>query len=128
MNESIDKIMPILEKLAEKFNTTTDHLWEIIVGQAMVVFATNVLLYILGIIICIIGIKAMVIFFRRAILPSEEDTLDNPYGMAFVISIIVVSLITLSTTVFFLLSITNTITALVNPEYWALNEVFYLLK
>lgn len=143
MNESIDKIMPVLEKLAKEFNTTTDYLWEIMVRQAMVVFVTDLVLYVLGIIICIIGIKITFVLYKRAISILKkkkegkikekwefagDDILDSSYGIAFLVSLTITLFVSLFTIIVILYSLTNTMTALINPEYWALEKLFSVFR
>jgi hypothetical protein len=117
MNTEIAKqVSEVLDVLAQKFGSTVEHLWGILIKQAYVEGIISLVWVIISIIVGTISIKYIIKFFK------EED--DGWEGMLFAICF---GLIALSALVF-CLNINDTIRALVNPEFYAIKEIFGQLK
>lgn len=111
-----DKTAVLLQKLADKFGTTTEYLWGVMVRQAHVAAITNLIQY------AILG--AVVYFFVRWLRSDERDYED---GVSFPVALVLgIPLLIVVFIAFF--AISNTITGLANPEYWALQRVINAAK
>jgi hypothetical protein len=111
------KVTELLETLSKKLGVTISHLWDVLVNQAFV-FGIYSMLIELG------SLCFLIIFVRYCKKNAErlkEVSFDDLYFMVgacvSIILLIVSSLL-----------VYDTITALVNPEYWALEKVLKLCK
>lgn len=115
MKEMNDQTALLLEKLASKLGTTVEFLWTILLKQATLIGITNICEFILVLIVGFIFYKVC-----KYIDKIENSIFDT--DLVIVLETIVGSI----WIVFFILTVVglNTaITALINPEYWALNEI-----
>ena len=117
MNE---QIMEILRVLAEKFGTTTEFLWSVMIRQAYVTGITQIIGFILAGIF-VFGWNRYVWGLRLPEEPQEDRGVDKTFGimMARLIGVVGAGLWAL----IFLCVFTDITTALVNPEYWALKQL-----
>jgi|694.fasta_scaffold56758_5 hypothetical protein len=113
MNE---QIMGILRVLAEKFGTTTEFLWGIMVKQAYVYGITSIFVFAVTSVL-IFGWNYLV--FRYEI--PEDDDGDARFG-TYMCRLGGLMLIFIWTCLF-LSGMHDVSTALINPEYWALKQV-----
>jgi cellobiose-specific phosphotransferase system component IIC len=114
-----DKISPVLEKLADTLNTSVEFLWSVLVRQAMVSGIANIIIGSI-LIFCIYllftkGIRTLKMIFNK----------DSEVG---VIATVVFSMVAFIFSLIIIFNIKNTVTCLINPEYWALNEILEKLK
>ena len=114
----MNELTTLLEKLALQLGTTVEYLWEVLIKQAHV-FAIQ---YIVCWIILIIGSVLFYIFLKKTVEGYESDGWDET------ITWHIVPTVLLGVVVFVLLvkNLVQTgifITAIINPEYWALQEI-----
>lgn len=107
----------LLQELAERLGTTTEYLWQALVNQAPISSLTNIAIYIM--LIALIGLIA------RCSKGLTFDEVDDPKVMVFLIFGLIWLILG---TIFFMVSIHDTVTGLFNPEYWALQQILEFIK
>ena len=129
----MENLTELLAQLAEQLGTTSEYLWGVLINQARV-YAISSSLEILGMLI--IG-YALYRAHKKLSAPIEIDDHGDNYGDSSlydryeeaVIAPMVIGALIWS--VMFLISFfifSNIITAIVNPEYWALKTVMELIN
>jgi hypothetical protein len=130
--EVIKEIMPYLEKVAEQLGTTAQYLWMLQVKQAYVVGISYLLEYLVWAILFFGYYKLCRfmylkyngnLFMQNPEYQYVKDDIFTGLGWMVPSGIILVTLFIVISP-----SIINVVTLLINPEYWALNEVIKLLK
>jgi hypothetical protein len=123
MNEQQAKL---IEQLAVKLGTTTEYLWGIMCRQAQIDAIISIIL--VG--VAILGSIALVIVVRKIFKDVEQDkkwVVTN--GFDYVVPIVFwVCAGWLVFDVITIFSISNIVTALSNPEYWALEKIMEMIK
>lgn len=117
MNEQTTQL---IEQLAQKLGTTTEYLWGILIKQAPVSATIDLIYFIIIIILCVLFWRIHRYFCKTDKYSDYEDLLIIP--MVFIGSFILI----LAAMSFF--SLGDIITAFINPEYWALDEVLDAMK
>ncbi len=109
MNEAVAKLLPYLDKLAEKIDTTGAVIWEALLRQAFVLCVS----YIIQTII----LTVFTYFFVKAYtkIKGDYDYLEVAYSIFAVVLAVV--------WIFAFFEITDVVTRLFNPEYWAIKEI-----
>ena len=115
-----DQIMEILHVLAEKFGTTTEFLWGIMVRQAYVVGISQILAFVMAGLF-VFAWNRYVWSIRLPEDPQEDRGGDKTFGIMMVRLFGVVGACMWA--MMFLCGLTEITTALVNPEYWAIKQV-----
>jgi hypothetical protein len=133
VKDVVDTIMPYLAQAADKLGTTADYLWKLQVKQAYVEGITYGVQW-------IVTIVAFWILYKIFVnLNSQEVKTHDDYGRNyettkfFACCYVYVpwGLAAIANGFFTVRLITNLklmLTLLINPEYWALNQVILLLK
>lgn len=112
----MEQLEPLLRELAAQLGTTVEFLWGVLVKQAIVT-AWRDLIFSIG----YFPMSAWVSYKLWNLLESDEEDLMPIY--AFVLFIVFIFTIIIFTTV------TYTIPErLINPEYWALQQILEQLK
>lgn len=114
----------LLQKLAEKLGVASEHLWAVLVRQAPITAMAELCTLIVSLGFWIIAFR----FVNRKTTPSGDRHIsdwDNE-GKFFAWGIIILSGIV--TVILLLVALTETLTAFVNPEYWALREILRAVK
>jgi hypothetical protein len=120
-----DQIMEILRVLAEKFGTTTEFLWGIMVRQAYVYGITAIICFL---------VTSVLIFgwnwiWWRAEVDEETSRRDQGDRMFAIFMCRLGGLVLVFIwTCIFLSGMIEVTTALINPEYWAIKQVLGGLK
>lgn len=120
-----EKTETLLRELAEKFGTTGEHLWGVMVRQAYISGVTDLFVMLAWLALFII---VFYVLYRKTKKP--EPTEDNKYPSAPInddgavialwgVYAAVAALFALG----FGLSLSGIIGALMNPEYWALKQL-----
>lgn len=110
-----DKELELVKALADKLDTTAAHLWQVMIRQA---FISGVL----NLVACVIALALLGCLWRVTIVKtrSGEDwhgDIEPWWFLVAVMSLIVTALIgVLSGSI---------VTALLNPEYWALMQLIH---
>jgi uncharacterized membrane protein len=117
MNEQTAKL---IQELADKFGTTTEYLWAVLVRQAPISSTADLIV----LVISFFTLLASAYFIYWSVKGGQEASYDkeNYYLVAVIISVIacIISAIILISGVLYL----DTIAAgFCNPEYWALKQI-----
>ena len=113
----MEKLTNLLEQLSEKLGTTTEYLWGVLINQAKVEIIT--FLVMLSILIL------TSIFYARYIKWLFDEETDHTGDSEITHSIIVTTLgvFNLVYFIFIVTLIPKFVSAIFNPEYWAINEI-----
>lgn len=115
-----ETITKYIDQLAQSLNVASEHVYEALIKQAMVsgiasiVWAVLFLITIIGLIIGTIKV------FKWNIEEDDGDMLI-PFGLLMAVMAIIPVL-------GLLFNVENALTALLNPEYWAIKEVLSAIK
>lgn len=118
MSELVKELMPYLEKLSDKLDSSAQVLWQMQMVQAKVALFASIIQYILIVLYCYGWYKAMVFFIK-----NEDESFPLLIFTTLVGGIIAIGLGFLAFS-----EITRTLTMLFNPEYWALQEIIKMVK
>lgn len=115
MDNLVKDLEPMLRELAEKLGTTSEYLWTVMIKQAPIAASTIGIGYIA--ILAFAGILFCV--YCKVDKAVKDGTNGDAYFIVIIPSVVwlVASLVGFSTT------IREFVTALFNPEYWALKEI-----
>lgn len=112
-----DKMVALIEKLAAKLGTTSEYLWAVLTKQALISGITDIAQYIaLAVVVC------LVVRYREKL---NEFGSDNEFIFVMMCAGGIVLAIVCVVAFF---CIGNTVSALFNPEYWALKQVLSVVK
>ena len=117
MNE---QIVGILRVLAEKFGTTTEFLWSILVKQAYVTGITHTAGFVLAGLF-VFGWNRVAWGMQFPQEPHEDRGGDRTFGI--MVARFIGAVGACMWALVFLCSLTEITTALINPEYWAIQQV-----
>jgi uncharacterized membrane protein YczE len=120
MNEQTTKL---IEQLAQKLGTTAEYLWTVLVKQAHV----EIYIFITTLILTIIGAFLTGLLLRNSQKYWEQETAPISAWMSLTFGIII-GIATVVGLIATIANIPDVITAINNPEYWALKEVFGACK
>lgn len=112
--------MEILRVLAEKFGTTTEFLWGIMVKQAYVTGISQIITFLIAALL-VFGWNRFAWGLQLPKEPHEDRGGDKTFG---IMMMRLFGVCAAAMWAMFLLSgLIEVTTALVNPEYWALKQV-----
>ena len=116
-----EEIAPLLRELASELSTTTEYLWEVMVRQATIYAASHIAFFIIVFILLAIGIR---FYYKKSKAEGGLAEYVNPnespfplmcatffFGCSFAI---VLGFVAVSFSI---------VTAILNPEYWALEQI-----
>ncbi len=112
-----DNLQNVLAAIAVKLNTTVDHLWGVMVRQAPISAFSSLLIDAAGM---------LAFFFAARWMAKQKQTWDNEFflcagGIAFWVAFVVFGIATA-------MDLHSVATALLNPEYWALDKLTGMLR
>jgi hypothetical protein len=110
----MNELTPFLETLAAKLGTTTQYLWGVLVKQAAISGVADCFWAVFFLVVSILSAWAARWLIKN---DSGEDGLVLFCGAAAIIAFVIAG-----ANVYF------AVTALVNPEYWALKEILSAVK
>jgi len=119
-----DKTLELLNRLAEKFGTTVEHLWGVLVKQAVISAVTEIVM-------ALAMVAAWVWLFRfvRGKTTEPKETPEDRYPHAewreegALIAWLVAAFALMLVAIQVYRAATTGLTALLNPEYWALKQL-----
>lgn len=125
-----DKTLQALTLLAEKLSTTTEHLWAVLIRQAYIDGWLTIASLIVLTILCVVMLRFVI---RKTTAPGTKDKYGMPlkaewyeegafaaWTVAGIASTIVILLV--------IEGLPTAISALINPEYWALKQILAVLQ
>lgn len=114
-----EKAIELLEGLAQQLNTTADMLWACLLKQAHIEGMAWLIFYGLSLLVFLICWR---VYKRRKIrYEAEEIDADSYISANLIMAVVCVVL-----TIVIVSTVNSTLSALFNPEYWALQEVLKL--
>lgn len=114
----------LLSSIAETFNTTAEHLWEVTVNQAVI----NGIHQSIFMIMWMIMSYHLLTFLKEKMKSKLEEGGMFSIGEQLVFLRIMFTLLLIITCALVPNCITGIITAFFNPEYWALQNIMSLIK
>ena len=115
MNERLNNALAVL---AEKLGTSVDHIWEILVRQARISATVDLIQYAAVVVCCMLWWK------YRASATSEDWEYAGARSVGVVSSGTVLAILIVVCFICF----GNTVSALLNPEYWALQKILGAIR
>lgn len=118
--------LAILNRLAEKFGTTVEHLWGVLVKQAFISAVTD-LFHVLTLLI--VASAGLVLVYRKTRTPPETEKDRDPQAewdgdpAFYAWCIALTALIPIYVSI--IASAPNIISGFLNPEYWALQQILH---
>lgn len=119
-----DKTLELLTRLADKFGTTVDHLWAVLVKQAIISAATDA---IIAATLIALWIWAFRFVLNKTTTPPETPADEYPRaewreeGALLGWTVVFFAIVPVLVQAF--RATTALTTALLNPEYWALKQL-----
>lgn len=118
----MNEITSLLKQLAEQLGTTVDYLWNVLINQAPIHGILNLILFVFTTISIFLLGKYFIWIYNKwtELYDDDKETMHvvliTVFGFLIIIGFIVS-----------IISLPNTLAALFNPEYWALQQVLSLL-
>ncbi len=110
----------LLDNLAFRLEVPITHLWEVLVTQAPITASVDILLWLCSLCFCLV----MYSLAKKSLFKNDFGIDDiKPSGMVYGILWGISAILLLAG---FVDNITDTVTMLVNPEYWALQHLLTL--
>ena len=122
MDENTRKL---LEDLAQTLGTTVDQLKQVLIRQAYISLWSDIVWYVIWLALAALAYKLGKVIFNAAKKDDFESWMSQE--AKFCLSVFICCLAA-SLTVISFTAIEGTITKIVNPEYWALEQVLEALK
>ncbi len=119
--EIVDKIESVLKELATQLGTTVEYLWTIMVTQSVILGVSHALVWLTTTLFVFILIKKFIKFYERTTLNDRRQ--DDGEEMFTVAGTIILAIVTVLLTLFFIGGTATTITKIFNPEFWALEQI-----
>jgi uncharacterized membrane protein YcaP (DUF421 family) len=128
------KLEEKLLELADKMGVTVEHLWGVLVVQAKISAVTDLIGALLWTLITVVGTVVSVKWYRKLRKETEDKLTDYtdwerhdhfPLWVTFCVFTVVVMLVSV---INWCCITSPVITKLLNPEYWALQQLGDLLK
>jgi FtsH-binding integral membrane protein len=109
-----DNVARLLEQLASKLGTTVEYLWAVMVRQAKIEAVADVVYLTICVVVLVVGIKKLINWGK------ENDDYDfgvpGPITVFSIIGLLIVGVVSLAL-------MSELITLIGNPEYWALKQI-----
>lgn len=113
----MEQLMQLLAQLAEKLGTTSEFLWETLLKQAQLALVTNslfLLMLIITLVRCILAIKSL--------MKERGEDFDKE------LLLVILFVLAFTFTGLTIVTIHDVLTLSINPEYWALKHVLYVIN
>ena len=117
---SKEEIMEVLHALAEKFGTTTEFLWTVMIKQAYITGITHLI----GFTLSGIFIFAWNRYVWSMKIPDSEEDRGGDRIFGIMITRLMGVVGACLWVMIFLCGLVDITTSLVNPEYWVLKQIF----
>ena len=107
----------LIERLSEKLGTTADHLWGVLIKQAPIQAIIDGITMAALIVLSILALKLFKDKYKK-LWDTDAEPLVIVAGL-FTAMLVVATIIIVCTT------FDTTVTAVFNPEYWALKQIIH---
>jgi len=120
-----DEYMVLIQKLADKLGTTAEHLYGVLVMQAPISAAIDVITALIMVLLFVFFIKTI---NRLTLRPPATDTERYPSAIitdeaAIALMWACVIFFGLFTMIVSFCALQSAVTAILNPEYWAISQI-----
>lgn len=118
----MEELTPLLNELAAQLGTTVDFLWGVLVRQAQIFVIIHIVYWILWIISLLIAYRVTLYLCKNLEKIDDAQYFGKiilnaiPWAIVFILGFIQLA------------ALSDFITALLNPEYWALEKVLEFIK
>ena len=119
----MENLTELLTKLAEKLGTTTEYLWAVLIKQATIEAYYSMMSIGLFILMLIPFYK-----YVRWFSKNYQEIYNNDYEILHWVITVVIGLIVIVWAIGSVCDIHTIMTALNNPEYWALQQVLKSIR
>lgn len=119
----MEELKPLLEELARQLGTTVGYLWGILIQQANVFVVIYICYVILFSLLVVSALKTVKIF----VYWLEENDEDWRCWASFVVGAVLI-IFSILTGLGLITNVSSFITAILNPEYWALQQILDVIK
>lgn len=120
-----DEYMVLIQKLADKLGTTAEHLYGVLVMQAPISAAIDVITALIMVLLLVFFIKTI---NRLTLRPPATDA--ERYPSAIITDEAAIALMWTGVAIFGIVtmavsfsSLNSVVTAILNPEYWAISQI-----
>lgn len=120
MENTTSNLAVVIEKLAAKLGTTAEYLWGVLIKQAAVNALNNVIFIVFVILFGFILFRLHKKFLKE---DKNNDSIYDEFEGAAIIPMVLGCVAFLVMFFCGIACIGDTITSLVNPEYWALQQI-----
>lgn len=120
-----DQTLKLVEQLAQKLGTTAEYLWQVLLNQAAISAATD-LIYLVLTIFAGFALYRLHKYLSKEPEGSSYSIYEDEEELA-VIPMVFVLIAWLVVFIVCFFSIGNIINGFFNPEYWALNQILHLI-
>jgi hypothetical protein len=114
----MNELTTLLESLASKLGTTTEYLWGVMIKQAPIDAFVGITLIIISFLLIIPYVRYIKWFAK-----NYQKCYDNDTEVGHWIAIVILAIILCIWLIISICDINNVVTALANPEYWALEQI-----
>lgn len=118
----MDKYVGLLQELADKYGTTVEHLWEVLIRQAYIDSMTSIGLFITGG-ICLCFGWYYFFYKKNKVWDKVKGTRRLDKDPIQTIALTILLGFSLMITIGFFKQIDMIIAGIINPEYWALMKL-----
>lgn len=118
----MNELTPLLEKLSEKLGTTTEYLWIVLIKQAHI----QVIYYCIE--FAIMGLSLFIFYKIGKYWLKNWNDLEDKYEFAMGVGLICIGILSFIFLVAFMIDLNSLVSALFNPEYWALKQILNVIN
>lgn len=111
-----EKTLQALTALADKLGTTAEYLWGVLLKQAPITGALSLLMMAAWVAVCVLLVR----YVKRKTAgeePEWDDEVTRAFAWAGTVCLCAIAALVIT------IAFSDAITALVNPEYWALRQI-----
>jgi hypothetical protein len=129
MGEAIKELMPLLQKVADKLDSSAQYLWALQLQQVKVQIIKIALLDVL-VLISFYGVYLFYKYMQEEVTNCNRVTVkrSEEQEVLGIVGGVVCGLVIIIGLASFIVSISSLPTMILNPEYWALQEIMKMVK
>ncbi|UBH21927.1 hypothetical protein LAU42_09130 [Macrococcus armenti] len=116
-----ETITKYIDQLAQSLNVASEHVYEALIKQAMV---SGIMSVVWAVIFGIATVIVICVGIMSAKREYDRYGFDHDVFITLIMTLIATSFVVIP----FGVAVENALTALLNPEYWAINEVLNAIK
>lgn len=124
----MEELAPLLNELAAQLGTTVDFLWGVLLYQAYISAIGHIVLYSIYLVLVPVSFRYVIPWLK---LGYDREMKKDRYGRSvdlWVAGITTVGVLLFALTATVIGFIPDLITKLMNPEYWALQQILEVIR